>query len=130
MSIWRNVYWFFTGAFIAFGFLGILSIGLPFLVVGVLMLVGGLFLWRGRGFWLMIVGAGTCEVIVISRTLLTAPPTCPPGEIIFGSGQGPYSCSGPLDSLRILDAIFGGILLLGLALGLGARLLRRGQPQG
>lgn len=60
ISIWRSVYWFFTGAFIAFGFLGILSIGLPFLVVGALMLVGGLFLWRGKGFWLMIASAGAC----------------------------------------------------------------------
>jgi hypothetical protein len=45
--------------------------------------------------------------------------------------DGQYAlCSGLLDNLRILDTIFGGILLVGPALGLGARLLRRGQPEG
>ncbi len=35
MRLLRIAYWFLTGGLVGFGFVGLLSIGLPFLIVGV-----------------------------------------------------------------------------------------------
>lgn len=58
---------------------------LALLVAGVMLLVTGLFVYRTRQIWLVIVGFGAVGTGVLGFDLLTAPPEClahrsmPPG---------------------------------------------------
>lgn len=115
-------YWIIAGGLIGFGFIGILSIGLPFLIVGLGMLVVGLFLWRGRGFWLAVIAFGGLPALILAFDILTALPPCKP--ITIAPGQG-YSCSEIGPGYYELAAIFAGIALLGIAWPLACRLWTR-----
>jgi hypothetical protein len=106
-------YWIISGGMIGFGFIGILSIGLPFLLVGVGMLVVGVTRWRSQGLWLAVIAFGMVPALVLTFDLLTAPPPCPntgtaitvqPGQVCGGGYEGYYG----------LAVIFGAIALLGL----------------
>jgi hypothetical protein len=114
MGIRRLMYWVIAGGLIGFGFIGILSIGLPFLIVGVGMLVVGAIRWHGRGFWLAVIAFGALPTLILAFDLLTAPPPCPGTPVIIQSSQG-YVCGGHYEGYYALAAIFGGIALLGIA---------------
>jgi len=117
-------YWIITGGLIGFGLLGALSIGLPFLLLGLVLLIAGLFFWRAKGFWVLLVSLGAIPALILLFDILTAPPPCPSGPIILPPGSQSYECSGPLDSYYVLAAIFGALALLGLAWPLFRWLLR------
>jgi hypothetical protein len=120
------LYWLLTGALIGFGFIGIFSIGLPFLVVGLGLLVFGLIRFKGRGFWAALLGVGGLPAIFFLADIVTAPPPCPPdGITVPASATGGFSCSGSLDSYRMLAVVFSVIALVGIVWGLLQRLLAR-----
>ena len=117
----RVLYWLVTGALIGFGFIGILSIGWPFLLVGLAMVVYGTIRLGGSGIWALLVGLGGLPTVILVLYMVTAPPPCPPGGIIHPLPAGvPYSCSGPMDSYHVMAAIFGVIALAGLIWGVVA----------
>jgi hypothetical protein len=49
MSIGRTLYWLLTGALIGIGYIAILSIGFPFLILGLILLTVGAIRLGGRG---------------------------------------------------------------------------------
>jgi hypothetical protein len=120
MPIWRVLYWLVTGALVGFGFIGILSIGLPFLLVGLAMVVFGAIRLGGSGIWALLVGLGGLPTAFLIIDIVTAPPPCPPGGTLpfrLPSGALAYSCSGPMNSYYVMAAIFGAIALVGLIWG-------------
>lgn len=59
MREWTSaIFWVVTGGVIAFGGLALLSIGLPFLVVGLVMAVFGMFSLTFKGVWGITIGLG------------------------------------------------------------------------
>jgi hypothetical protein len=109
------IYWIVTGGLLGFGVLGLLSIGLPFLLLGLLLLIVGLFFWRAKGFWVLLVSVGAIPAAILLFDIVTAPPPCPAGPIRLPAGSHGYECSGPLGSYYILAAIFGALALVGIA---------------
>lgn len=124
------VYWTVTGALIAFGFLGLMSIGLPFLLVGLVMAVFGLFWLVLRGVWAITAGLGGVPTYLILRRILEAvgssgPPCTEEGEgtLADPSGAGEdavaLSCSPPVpDDYAAVLVFFGVIMLSGPAVRL------------
>ncbi len=58
-------YWAVTGALMTFGFFGLMSIGLPFLLIGWVMAVLGLFMLGIEGTWAITIGIGAIPVYII-----------------------------------------------------------------
>jgi hypothetical protein len=72
-----RLYWAVVGALIGFGVLALLSIGFPFLLLGlVLVLVG----WRKFGWneaWAVLFFGGLIDAGVVAYVILTSAPPCP-----------------------------------------------------
>jgi hypothetical protein len=117
-------YWIITGMLIGFGFIGILSIGLPFLIVGLVMLIIGMIWRHGRGFWLAVIAFGALPALILTFDILTAPSPCPGTPVTIQPGQG-YECGGHYEGYYVLAAIFGGIMLLGIAWPIARQLIQR-----
>ena len=108
-------YWLITGGLIGFGVLGLLSIGLPFLLLGLLLLIAGLRFWHTQGFWLVLIGLGVLPTAILVFDIMTAPPPCPAGPIRLPPGVHSYECGGSLNNYYVLAAIFGALALVGAA---------------
>lgn len=108
-------YWIITGGLIGFGVIGILSIGLPFLLLGLILLIAGLVFWHAQGFWLLLIGLGVLPAAILVFDIVTAPPPCQAGPIRLPAGVHSYECSGPLDGYYVLAAVFGATALMGIA---------------
>jgi hypothetical protein len=117
------VYWAVTGGLIAFGFLGLMSIGLPFLLVGLMMAVFGLFSVGLVGAWAITVGLGGVPAyLVLSRVLeavgAPGPPCAEEGEATLaapsGAGEGVVaaSCSPPVPDGYVAVLVFLGVIVL------------------
>jgi hypothetical protein len=89
----RLIYWTVAGALVVYGALGILSIGLPVLVAGVIMIVGGITGWPARYpriFWPVVAAIAG----FFAGILLVAPAWCEI-SVTAGAGQSttaPTSC--------------------------------------
>ena len=112
------LYWMATGAVIGFGLIGLMTIGFPYLVAGLVMALVGL--WRpGRGgAWGLLVGIGGLPALVflshLVRGLLTAlNPYC--GEPGPGAPMpprpGPVECAFVPGSYYVMFAIFTAVSL-------------------
>lgn len=113
-STLKHWYWTITGTLIGVGFLAMLTIGLPFLLVGLGMLIGGLLFWRARGFWIFLLIVGAVPALILLWDIVTAPPPCAPnGSVRVPPGPVGYACGGHLEGYYLLAAIFGAIALLG-----------------
>jgi hypothetical protein len=119
------LYWMATGAVIGFGLIGLMTIGFPYLVAGLVMALVGL--WRpGRGgAWSLLLGIGGLPALVflshLVRGLLTAlNPYC--GEPGPGAPMppppGPVGCAFVPGSYYVKFATFTAVALAGVALGL------------
>jgi hypothetical protein len=132
MSNARTAYWLATGALLGFGFIGIWSIGLPFLVLGLGMVVFGAIRRWYAGAWAALVGLGGLPSLILLADLLSAPWAClPGGGVAFTtpSHVDYYSCVqtplGPLTTYHVLAAVFAVIALVGIAWGVFEALRRR-----
>jgi hypothetical protein len=131
------IYWALSGGLIAFGFLGLMSIGLPFLVIGAVMASFGIF-WPGiRGAWAITTGLGGVPAYLVLGRVLEAigssgPPCTQEGAVTIaapsGAGEGAVSSCSPAipEGSVIILVFFGGIALLGPAVRL--LVLVRGRP--
>lgn len=120
MHIGRTLYWLLTGALIGFGFIAILSIGAPFVLLGVILAVIGAIRFREKGIWAALVGFGVLPAAILVWDVVSAPWACQPSS-------GPatqlnvnyFSCVdtfvGPLTTYHIMALGFGVIALLGIA---------------
>lgn len=96
MRNWMKVlYWAIAGGFVGFGLIGVLSIGYPFLVAGVIMGVLGISKLGIRSAWSALVGFGAVPAAFLSMSLISvffiADPSC--SKIVWGGG-GSMSTSG------------------------------------
>lgn len=71
----RLLYWLFTGALFGLGLS--VSFGLPFLALGLVLLLQGLARVGGQGFWGVLVTLGAIPALFTLVTFLTLQP-CPP----------------------------------------------------
>ena len=125
-------YWAAAGALAGFGLIGLMTIGGPFLLAGVVLTLVGLPLLWTKGIWALFVGFGGLPALVFllhiingARTALN--PYCAqmgePGALVAGAADpGPVSCSFVPASYYVMFAVFAAVALFGVALG---RLLRR-----
>ncbi|WIG60438.1 MAG: hypothetical protein OJF49_003186 [Ktedonobacterales bacterium] len=131
-------YWLLTGAALGFGFIGILSIGLPFIALGLGMIVFGAVRRWGRGLWALLVGFGGLPALILLWDVFSAPWACmtnsgySSGVSTSTSSQTSmsyYTCVdtpvGPLTTYHVLAMGFGVIALAGLAWPLLRRLWAR-----
>lgn len=78
------IYWILTAALIVFGFITGFSIGQPFLLVGLAMVVLGPLRRRPLVFWPPM--AGVIAAVVVFMTI--APFTCSASTVLDGTGLG------------------------------------------
>jgi hypothetical protein len=122
------LYWGLTGAVTGFGLIGLMSIGLPFLIFGLIMVVVGV--WRPGigGVWGVLIGFGGLPALVFASHIVkgvrtTLNPYCAqqgPGTLL-PPPAGPVECAYIPGSYYVMFAVFAAIALLGFALGLFAR---------
>jgi hypothetical protein len=84
----RTLYWLLAGALMGFGVIGILSIGFPFLLVGLGLTIFLLIRRWLSGAWALLVGFGGLPALILAFDVLTAPPPCPPGPVTLQPGGG------------------------------------------
>jgi hypothetical protein len=133
-SIGRILYWLLTGACIGFGVIAILSIGIFFLLAGVILLALGIIRLGGRGLWAALVGFGVLPAAILIWDVVSAPWAC----ITSGGGESQagvnyYNCTqtpiGALTNYHVMAAGFIVLALAGLAYPLVARLRWQGSRQ-
>jgi hypothetical protein len=122
------LYWVVTGAVTGFGLIGLMSIGLPFLILGLIMAVVGVWRPGVGGIRGILIGFGGLPALVFAshifdgvRTALD--PYCAqqgPGTLL-PPPAGPVECANIPGSYYVMFAVFAAIALLGVALGLFAR---------
>lgn len=76
MSIGWTLYWLLTGALIGFGVIAILSVGIPFLLLGLILVVFGAVRHKGAGLWAALVGVGGLPVLILVWDVISAPWAC------------------------------------------------------
>ena len=122
--MWRIGYWLLTGALIGFGLIGILSIGAPFLLLGVILTVIGTLRVGPRGIWAAIVGFGALPAGILIWDVTSAPWACEGGDALPNVNY--FSCVdtpfGLLTAYHVMAFFFGMIALIGLVWPLAQRL--------
>jgi len=119
--------WFLWGALMGFGLLGIFSIGIPILIVGLGLLIA-LSNSRLAGAWMALTGAATPWAIFAAEGFLS--PNCARGiTTISPSGEEHFRCDLMQSASEFAPflVISFGIVILGLVLFL---LSRRGRSEG
>jgi hypothetical protein len=131
-----------AGALMGFGFIGLMSIGLPFLVLGTVMAVAGLLHFHARGSWAFPVGFGGLPALLLTvnmvRDILRSDWSCSSffasdngasgsgsGSVSVGPGGEEVICTIIPGSYLIMALMFWGIVLFGL---LGRYAARRMWP--
>jgi len=118
--------WAVGGSLAGFGLIGILSVGFPFLLAGLAMIVFTILKVGARGAWAGVVGFGAVPALVllahIAADLLTADWSCSSvswGNSGYGWGSAPgeesITCTTIPGSYIVLLVIFGSIASLGAA---------------
>ncbi|CAN5865784.1 hypothetical protein BH23ACT11_BH23ACT11_11670 [soil metagenome] len=127
MRNWMKVlYWAVAGSFVGVGLIGILSIGYPFLILGLIMIAFGMIKVGTRHAWASLVGFGVVPVMFLSASVVEvfffSDPSC--SGIFWGNsvsasgsvapGQESITCVQVPGSYLIMLAIFSAIVLFGL----------------
>ena len=143
MKNWMKVlYWAIAGGFVGFGLIGILTIGYPFLVVGVIMTVLGAIKIGPRHAWAALMGFGIVPAMFLSVSVADvfffADPSCSgifwgnsvsgsvSGSVSVAPGQESITCSAVPGSYLIMLAAF---LIIALS-GLGWRFFQGSPAEG
>lgn len=124
MTLARILYWFLTGGLIGFGLLAILSIGFPFLVLGIVLLIVGALWFGGKEVFAALVGFGALPAAIFIWDVTSGPWACDTSG--FGSSSdgavevARYSCVdtpfGLLTTYHVMGAGFAFLALVGLVL--------------
>lgn len=129
---WVGVlYWVVTGAIIGFGLIGLMTIGFPFLIIGLAMALVGIWKPGVSGVWAALVGFGGLPAMFFLSHMLDAArsamnPYCNTtgpnaGAISITPEASAVDCSYIPTSYYVMFAIFAAITLLGVCLGLFLR---------
>ena len=115
------LYWLVAGAVVGFGLIGLMSIGFPFLIIGIVLCVVGV--WRPGigGSWAFLIGLGGLPALVFLRHIIDAAlnPNCS-GDVSTPD-VGTVTCYDIPASYYVLFAISVAITLSGVALFLFLR---------
>jgi hypothetical protein len=103
----RALYWFFAGGLLGFGFVAILSIGAPLMLLGLILVVIGAIRLGARGLWGALLGCGLV----------------PLASLLYALQDPNIQPAATVQTYQVLALIFGAIAALGLAWGLIATLL-------
>ena len=122
------LYWIATGAVMGFGVIGLMTIGFPFVVAGLVMALVGV--WRPGlgGAWGFLAGFGGLPALVFLSHMVEAlrtalNPYCDqrgPGTTM-PPPAGPVECAFVPGSYYVMFVIFTAVALVGVALGLLVR---------
>jgi hypothetical protein len=132
------LYWVATGAVAGFGLIGLMTIGFPFVVLGLVLAVVGVWRPGAGGAWGFLIGFGGLPTLVFLSNLLEGirtalnpycaesrgfgtPASPATGSIKIPPGVDHVECALIPGSYYIMFVIFTGIALLGVALGLMLR---------
>lgn len=136
MREWASaVYWTATGALMGFGFLAAFTIGIPFLMIGLVMAVFGMFMLWIKGAWAITVGLGGVPIFVAAQQIIVtaaspAPPCTQEGSATLpvGAGEGASTaCTIAISGAHIAGLAFFAVIALS---GVVWRLFLRGRfPQ-
>ena len=130
------LYWLVAGAVMGFGLLGLMTIGFPFLIVGMVLCAVGVWKPGIGGSWAFLIGLGGLPALVFLRHITDAAltalnPYCSgdrySGEIVAPPGKGMVSCSYAPASYYVLFVISVAITLSGVVL---YRLMRARSREG
>ncbi len=132
MSIRRAGYWLITGTLIGTSFLGILSFGFPFVILGVILAAVGVIWMRGEEWWTALVGFGGVPAVFLLLAVTSRPWACISGPVTGAHPNvGYYDCVetpiGLLTTYHVMAIVFGAIALAGLAWALVRALVTRGR---
>ncbi len=132
MSIGRAGYWLITGALIGSSFIGILSFGFPFVILGVILVAVGVIWMRGAEWWTALVGFGGVPAVFLLLAVASRPWACISGPVTGAHPNvGYYDCVetpiGLLTTYHVMAIVFGAIALAGLAWALVRALVTRGR---
>lgn len=122
MRVWQNIlYWGCTGALLGFGLIGMMTIGLPFLLLGTLMLVYGVTRLGRTGTWSGLVGFGVLPALfLLPRYLFTE--RCAPGTVLSLPADAPpgttVSCGQVPQEYLYMGLAFVAIATIGLIWGI------------
>ncbi len=123
----KVLYWAVAGGFVGFGLIGILSIGYPFLVIGVIMGVLGVLKVGIRSAWSAFVGFGVVPAVFLSASLVSAlflaDPSCSgvfwgnssSGSVSLAPGEESITCAAVPGSYVVMLVIFAAIALSGVS---------------
>lgn len=119
MHIGRVLYWLLTGALIGFGMIGILSIGFPFLLLGLAGVIFGAIRLGSSGLWAALIGFGGLPAVILVWDVTSMPWACSsPTGAATTPNTNYYTCVdtflGPLTTYQVMAFGFGAIALLGL----------------
>lgn len=105
------VLWGLAGALFGVGFIAILSIGWPLILLGAIL--AGVIVWlgRGRGFWAALIGFGLAPAAILIFDIVTAPPPCPSQPVIVTGGS--YTCGYTPPSYIYMAVGFLAVALIG-----------------
>ena len=128
--MWRVIYWLFTGALLGFGFIGILSIGAPFLLLDVLLIVFGALKVGLREIWAALLCFGAAPAGILIWDVVSAPWACQgreglPNVNYFSCVDTPF---GIFTTYHVLAFFFGLIALAGLVWPLAQWLWTQARP--
>ena len=132
------LYWAATGAVMGFGLIGLMTIGFPFLVLGLAMAVVGLWKPGPGGAWGVLIGFGGLPALIFLSHIVEGVRTAlnPYCAQSFGSGTPGSPATGSIEIPPGVDqvecayipviyylmfVVFAVIALLGVALGLFLR---------
>lgn len=118
-TISRALYWLLTGALLGFGYVAILSIGFPFILLGIILAIFGAALLGGRGLWAALIGFGGLPASILLWDVTSAPWACQPdGGFTPLPNVHYYTCvdtfAGQLTSYHVLAFFLAIIALLGI----------------
>jgi hypothetical protein len=123
----RVLYWLLSGALLGFGVIAILSIGFPFLLLGLILVIYGAIRLGGAGLWATLVGFGGLPALILIWDVTSAPWACETNDALPNVNY--YTCVdtflGTLTTYHVMAFGFGAIALVGLAWPLLHRLLMR-----
>jgi hypothetical protein len=114
--MWRVIYWLLTGALLGFGFIAILSIGAPFLLLGSILLAIGALRVGIHGTWAALIGFGALPAGILIWDVTSMSWACEGGDALPNVNY--FSCVdtplGLLTTYHVLALFFGLIVLAGL----------------
>jgi len=107
-----TLFWVVTGLALGFGVVGILSVGLPFLLAGIGLAVFGVRRWGWRDSWIVLVTLGVVDALIVMHTISSGGPPCPRS----GAGSGPITCANTPSTYAQAVIVFWCIALFGACL--------------